>query len=60
MRVLSRRLVVDSFSPPMFDDYDVHPDGRRLALVRPVGDARGREVALILNWPAQLKRLSPQ
>ena len=29
MRVLSRRLVVESFSPPMFDDYDVHPDGRR-------------------------------
>ena len=22
-----------------------HPDGRTLALVRPVGDARGREVA---------------
>ena len=41
----------------MFDDYDIHPDGRRLALVRPVGDARGREVALILNWPAELERL---
>ena len=52
IRVLSRRQLVEPFLPPLYDDYDVHPDGRTLALVRPAGEWRGREVALLLNWPA--------
>ena len=59
-RVLSRRTVLESFSPPLYDDYDVHPDGRTLVLVRPLGDARGREVTVVLNWLAELQRLTRQ
>ena len=43
-------LVVEPFSPPLYDDYDIHPDGRTVALVRPVGDAGGREVVVMVNW----------
>jgi hypothetical protein len=55
--VLPQRLVVDPFTPPLYDDYAIHPDGRTLALVRPAGDARGREVTLVLNWFADLGRM---
>jgi hypothetical protein len=51
VRVLSRRVVVESFAPPLYDDYDIHRNGRTLALVRAVGDARGREIILVLNCP---------
>jgi len=54
VRVMSRRLVIEPFPPPLYDDYDIHPDGRTLALVRPVGDARGREIVWVLNWLAGL------
>ena len=57
VRVLSQRLVLQPFSPPLYDDYDIHPDGRTLAVVRPGGDADGREITVVLNWPAELKRL---
>jgi eukaryotic-like serine/threonine-protein kinase len=57
VRVLSRRLVIEPFTPPLYDDYDVHPDGKTLALVRPAGDARGREITLVLNWLAELQRI---
>ncbi len=50
VRVVSRRLVVEPFVPPLYDDYDIHPDGRTVALVRPVGDAGGREVVVMVNW----------
>jgi Tol biopolymer transport system component len=57
VRVLSHRLVVEPFTPPMYDDYAIHPNGGTLALVRPAGDARGREVTLVLDWFADLGRL---
>ena len=60
VRVLSRRVVVESFSPPLYDDYDIHPNGRTVALVRAVGDARGREITLVLNWLAEFQRLMRQ
>jgi Tol biopolymer transport system component len=56
VRVLSRRLVIEPFTPPLFDDYDIHPDGKTLVLVRPAGDARGREITLVLNWQKALQR----
>jgi serine/threonine-protein kinase len=60
VRVLSRRLVIEPFIPPLYDDYDIHPDGRTLALVRPAGELRGREIAMLINWPAELARLKAQ
>jgi serine/threonine protein kinase/Tol biopolymer transport system component len=60
VRVLSHRLVVEPFIPPLYDDYDIHPNGKTLALVRPAGELRGREIALLINWPAQLERLKSQ
>ena len=57
VRVRSRRLVVQPFSPPLYDDYDIHPvNGRTLVLVRPVGDAERREVTIVLNWLTELRR----
>jgi Tol biopolymer transport system component len=57
VRAVSQRLVIESFTPPLYDDYDIHPDGKTLALVRPAGgDARGREITLVLNWLTELQR----
>lgn len=51
VRVLSERVVVEPFSPPLYDDYDIHPTDRgTIVLVRPAGGAAGREVAWILDW----------
>jgi eukaryotic-like serine/threonine-protein kinase len=58
VRVTSRRLVFEPFLPPLYDDYDIHPDGRTLALVGPAGESRGREITVVLNWPAELSRLA--
>ena len=55
VRVVSRRVVLEPFAPPLYDDFDVHPDGR-IALVRPVGDASGREVVWVLNWLEALRQ----
>ena len=60
VRVLSQRLVIEPFTPPLYDDYDIHPDGKTLALVRPTGDTRGRQITLMLNWLAELQRVTRQ
>jgi Tol biopolymer transport system component/tRNA A-37 threonylcarbamoyl transferase component Bud32 len=57
IRVVSRRVVLEPFTPPQYDDYHVHPDGGSLALVRPV--ASGRDVRLVLNWYAELNGSAP-
>ena len=49
IRVLDRRVVLTPISPPSYDDYDIHPDGRSIALVRPREDS-GRDLVLVLNW----------
>jgi hypothetical protein len=59
VRVLSRRLVIEPFTPPLYDDYDIHRDGT-LALVRPARDASGREIMLVLNWLTMLQRAARQ
>jgi hypothetical protein len=56
VRVLQRRVALQPFLPPLYDDYDVHAGGR-LVIVRPVGDAVGREVTMVLNWFPELRRL---
>jgi Tol biopolymer transport system component len=58
VRVLSHRLVLEPFTPPLFDDFDIHPDGTTLAIVRPAGDSRRREVTVMLNWAAELPRVA--
>jgi hypothetical protein len=40
--------VIEPFTPSLYDDYDLHPNAKTLALVRPAGDARGREIMLVL------------
>ena len=50
VKVSTRRIVVDSFLPPLYDDYDIHHDGHTLALVRPVNRTQGREVTIVLDW----------
>jgi hypothetical protein len=60
VRAVSQRLVIEPFTPPLYDDYDIHPDGKTLVLVRPVGDARGREITLVLNWLTELERVKSQ
>jgi hypothetical protein len=57
VRVLSRRVVVEPFLPPLYDDYDIHPNGRTLVLVRPANTTLGREVTTVVNWFEELNRL---
>jgi hypothetical protein len=54
--VSNPRVVIDPFLPPRYDDYDVHPDGRTLVLVRPSGATQPREVVVIVNWIRSLQR----
>ena len=56
VRVAAQRTVQDSFAVPAYGDYDVSPDGRSIALIRPFDLARGREVVLALDWLAQPHR----
>jgi WD40-like Beta Propeller Repeat len=56
VRVTSRRLVIEPFLPPLYDDYDIHPDGRTLVIVRPANATQGREVAIVLNWQEALRQ----
>ena len=50
VKVAASRVVIDPFLPPLYDDYDIHPDGRTLVLVRPVNRTQGREVTMVLGW----------
>jgi Tol biopolymer transport system component len=60
VRVLSQRLVIEPFTPPLYDDYDIHPDGKTLALVRPADDGPGRGITLVVNWLTELQRAPRQ
>jgi serine/threonine protein kinase/Tol biopolymer transport system component len=54
VRVVTTRVVVDPFLPPLYDDYDIHPDGRSVVIVRPVHATYGREVAVAFDWTSEL------
>lgn len=54
IRTLASRIVVDPFLPPLYDDYDVHRDGRTLVMVRPTNQTQGREVTVVLDWFQEL------
>jgi len=47
---VASRVAIDPFLPPLYDDYDIHPDGRTIVLVRPVNRTQGREVTMVLGW----------
>ena len=59
-RVTSQRTVVDPFLPPLFDDYDIHTDGRTLVLVRPLGATLPREVTVAVNFLDTLRSVVPR
>ncbi len=50
VKVVKSRIVVDPFLPPLYDDYDGHPDGRTLVVVRPLNRTQGREVTTVVGW----------
>jgi Tol biopolymer transport system component len=54
VRVVTTRVVVEPFLPPLYDDYDIHPDGKTVVIVRPVHATYGREVAMALDWAGEL------
>jgi serine/threonine-protein kinase len=56
VKVLATRVVIDPFLPPLYDDYDVHGDGRTLVLVRPANETQGREVRMVLDWFNEFRR----
>ena len=56
VHVRSRRVVIDPFLPPLYDDYDIHPKDRSIVLVRPANRTQGREVTMVLNWFSELGR----
>ncbi len=56
VKVLTRRVLIDPFLPPLYDDYDIHPDGRTLVVVRPANRTQGREVTIVLDWSGEFLR----
>ncbi|HEU4893789.1 MAG TPA: protein kinase [Vicinamibacterales bacterium] len=56
VKVVSSRVVVDPFLPPLYDDYDIHPDGHTLVLIRPANRTQGREVTMVLGWFNEFQR----
>ena len=50
VKVLASRIVIDPFLPPLYDDYDIHRDGRTIVMVRPANRTQGREVTMVLGW----------
>jgi Tol biopolymer transport system component len=56
VRGTSHRVVHEPFLPPLYDDYDIHRDGRTLVVVRPANPVQLREVFITSNWQEQLKR----
>jgi serine/threonine-protein kinase len=56
VKVVASRVVIDPFLPPLYDDYDIHRDGRTLVTVRPANRTQGREVTMVLGWFNELRR----
>ena len=56
VKVSASRIVIDPFLPPLYDDYDIHRDGRTVVVVRPANKTQGREVTMVLDWFAEFRR----
>jgi hypothetical protein len=50
-------VVLEPFSPSWPDDYDVHPRGPGLAVVRPTKQPPDGEDRIVVNWGAELREL---
>ena len=55
VKVVATRVVVDPFLPPLYDDYDIHRDGRTLVMVRPANRTQGREITMVLGWSREFR-----
>jgi serine/threonine protein kinase len=53
VRVHSKDVVIEQFNPPRFDDYDIHPDGKSLVMVRTTTSS---DAVLVINWSTELQR----
>jgi hypothetical protein len=49
VKAVTTRFVLDPFLPPLYDDYDIHPDGT-LVMVRPANQTQGRELTMVVGW----------
>jgi eukaryotic-like serine/threonine-protein kinase len=49
-RVRNPSPVLEQLAPFTGGDYDISPDGRTMALVRPVDATRGREIIVAFDW----------
>ena len=56
VKVVASRVALDPFLPPLYDDYDVHRDGRTLVAVRPANQTQGREVTMVVGWSGDLRQ----
>ncbi len=56
VKVVASRVVIDPFLPPLYDDYDIHRDGRTVVMVRPANPTQGREVTMVLGWFNEVRR----
>jgi Tol biopolymer transport system component len=56
VRVLSRRMALEPFSSPNFDDYDLHRDGQTVVVVRPRSDPRQGDAVMALGWGHEVQR----
>jgi Tol biopolymer transport system component len=56
VNVVSTRVAIDPFLPPLYDDYDVHPDGRTIVVVRPTNQTQNREVTMVIGWTDEIQR----
>ncbi len=55
VKVVASWSCFDPFLPPLYDDYDVHRDGRIVA-VRPANQTQGREVTTVVSWSSDLRQ----
>lgn len=56
VRVRSRRVALEPFEPPQYDDFDIHPNLRTLVVVQPVPESQRRDVVVVVNWFTELRR----
>jgi serine/threonine-protein kinase len=56
VKVVANRIVIDPFLPPLYDDYDIHHDGRTVVIVRPANQTQGREVTIVHGWSNELRQ----
>lgn len=46
-------------SAPGYTGYDIHPDGQRFVMIKPVAESSKQQMNFVLNWSEELKRIVP-